>query len=158
MYGERKELLDPGEWLFLHTGTGNPELTVPHEVMWDRVIGQAWSHADTARWPLWHCACAHRLCPALLKSPAQPRALGVLSPGPWTPQLIPGTVTADPPLQALQVLVLWVPHGTAPQGQPRFSAVGPRRSPGALDLCSADGSRQWLCAVYPAVSVPRQSS
>lgn len=73
--------------------------------------------------------------------------LSVLSPGPWTPQLIPGTATADPPLQTLEVLVLWVPHGTATQGQHRFSAVEPRRSPGALDLCSADGSSQWLCAV-----------
>lgn len=74
--------------------------------------------------------------------------LRVLGTGPWAPQLIPGTVTADPPLQALEAVVLWMPHGTAPQSLHRFSAVGPRRSPGALDLCSADGSSgsvQWHC-------------
>lgn len=72
----------------------------------------------------------------------------MLGTGPWAPQLIPGTVTADPPLQALEAVVLWMPHGTAPQSLHRFSAVGPRRSPGALDLCSADGSSgsvQWHC-------------
>lgn len=38
-----------------------------------------------------------------------------------------------------------MPHGTAPQNQHRISAVGPWRSPGALDLGSADGSSQWHC-------------
>lgn len=35
----------------------------------------------------------------------------------------------------------------SPTSQHRFSAVGPQRSPGAVGLCSADGSSQWLCAV-----------
>lgn len=98
--------------------------------------------------------------PVLTALPCSPALWNLqLSSEPWTPQLIPGTVSADPPLQALEVVVLWVPHGTAPQSLHRFSSAGPWRSPGALGLCSADGSSQWLCAValFVQQSVPRQS-
>lgn len=72
--------------------------------------------------------------------------------GPWTPQLIPGTVTADPPLQALEAVVLWMLHGTAPQSLHRFSHVGPWRSPGALVLCSAHGSSGSVHCLSSSVS------
>lgn len=83
----------------------------------------------------------------------------MLGTGPWAPQLIPGTVTADPPLQALEAVVLWMPHGTAPQSLLRFSAVGPGE---ALEhwICAVQMDPVALCSgtVYPAVSVPRHSS
>lgn len=115
MYGEREELLDPCEWLVLDTGMENLELTVPQELMSDRVIGQAWSHQTLPDGP---CGTVPVLTgsalPALLKSPAQLRASGCAQP--WTSQLIPGTVTG-PPWQALEVVVLWVPHGPTEPAQ-----------------------------------------
>lgn len=147
MCGERKELLDPWEWLVLDTA----------QRMWSWVCPRSWCesgllarHGATQTLPDGPCGSVPVLTGSALPSlhcwnlQLSSGPLGVLSPGPWTPQLIPGTVMADPPQD---IVVLWGPHGAAPQSQHRFSAVGPQRSPGALGLCSADGSSQWLCAV-----------